>query len=98
MIPDARPAAATFPTIAEVAMARQRARHRHLRDRARGRAPLTSLRAFAPNVPAMIVWGVLIVAVVGAGFAAFLVGRVIAVPVIGHATWHAYRGLVRSDA
>ena len=45
-----------------------------------------------------IVWAVLIVAVIAAGFALFLAGLVIAVPVIGHATWHAYRDLVRVAA
>jgi uncharacterized membrane protein len=60
-------------------------------------AVLTSLRAFAANPPAMMVWAALIVAVIAAGFALFLVGLVVAVPVIGHATWHAYRDLVRAD-
>jgi uncharacterized membrane protein len=57
-------------------------------------AVLTSLRVFTANVPAMIVWGILIVALTMAGFAAWFVGLVVAVPVIGHATWHAYRDLV----
>ncbi len=57
-------------------------------------AVLTSLKAFGANVPAMIVWGLVIAAVIGAGFALFFVGLVVAVPVIGHATWHAYRELV----
>ena len=57
-------------------------------------AVLTSLRAFGANVPAMIVWGMLIVVLTAAGFALFFVGLVVAVPVIGHATWHAYRALV----
>jgi len=57
-------------------------------------AVLTSLKAFAANVPAMIVWGLTIIAVVGIGFALYFVGLVIAVPLIGHATWHAYRALV----
>lgn len=57
-------------------------------------AVLTSLRAFAANVPAMIVWGATIVIVVGAAFALFFVGLAFVVPVIGHATWHAYRALV----
>ena len=61
-------------------------------------AVLTSLRAFAANVPAMIVWAALIVAVIAAGFALAVVGLVFAVPLIGHATWHAYRDLVRADA
>jgi uncharacterized membrane protein len=57
-------------------------------------ASLTSLRAFATNMPAMIAWGLLIVVVlVGLGFATWFAGLVV-VPVIGHATWHAYRDLV----
>jgi len=61
-------------------------------------AVLTSLRAFGANVPAMIVWGSIIVALTAAGFALFFVGLVIAVPVIGHATWHAYRALVETGS
>jgi len=57
-------------------------------------ASLTSLRAFAANVPAMIAWGVLIVLLVALGFATWFAGLVVVVPVIGHATWHAYRDLV----
>src|SRR5512147_1379412 len=57
-------------------------------------AVLTSLRAFGANVPAMIVWGLAIIAVVGIGFALYFVGLVVAVPLVGHATWHAYRALV----
>jgi uncharacterized membrane protein len=57
-------------------------------------AVLTSLRAFAANVPTMIVWGLLIAVLTAAGFALLFVGLVVAVPVIGHATWHAYRALV----
>ena len=57
-------------------------------------AALTSLRAFAANVPAMIVWGILIVLLTAAGFATAFLGLVVAIPVVGHATWHAYRELV----
>jgi uncharacterized membrane protein len=57
-------------------------------------AVLTSLKAFGANVPAMIVWGLTIIALVGAGFALYFVGLVVAVPLVGHATWHAYRALV----
>jgi uncharacterized membrane protein len=57
-------------------------------------AVLTSLKTFAANVPAMIVWGLAIGVLVSAGFALFFLGLVVAVPVIGHATWHAYRALV----
>jgi uncharacterized membrane protein len=57
-------------------------------------AALTSLRAFTANVPAMIVWGFIIVVLTAAGFATWFAGLAVAVPVIGHATWHAYRELV----
>jgi len=57
-------------------------------------AGLTSFKAFADNVPAMIVWGIAIVALVAAGFALAFSGLAVAVPLIGHATWHAYRALV----
>ena len=57
-------------------------------------AVLTSLKAFGESVPAMLVWGLVIAAVIGAGFALWFVGLVVAVPVIGHATWHAYRDVV----
>jgi uncharacterized membrane protein len=57
-------------------------------------AVLTSLRAFSANVAAMAVWGAIIIALTAAGFALAFVGLVVTVPVIGHATWHAYRALV----
>jgi uncharacterized membrane protein len=34
------------------------------------------------------------VLVVGAGFATLFFGLVVAVPVVGHATWHAYEDIV----
>ena len=57
-------------------------------------AVLTSAKVFAANPLPIAVWGALIVAVVAAGFAAYFVGLVVAVPLIGHATWHAYVDLV----
>jgi uncharacterized membrane protein len=57
-------------------------------------AGLASLKAFAANVPAMVVWAIVIVTLVGAGFALAFAGLAVAAPVIGHATWHAYRALV----
>lgn len=57
-------------------------------------AVLTSLKAVSANVGAMVVWALLIVALVSAGFATWFLGLVVAVPVIGHATWYAYRELV----
>jgi uncharacterized membrane protein len=57
-------------------------------------AVITSFMALGRNVPAMLVWALLIVLLVGAGFATLYIGLVFAVPVLGHATWHAYRDVV----
>lgn len=53
-----------------------------------------SVKAVLRNLPAMTLWAFLIVLVVGAGLGAFYVGLVVALPLIGHASWHAYRDLV----
>ena len=57
-------------------------------------AVLTSVKAFGTNLPAMLLWGLIITVVIGAGFALWFAGLVVAVPVIGHGAWHAYRDLV----
>ena len=57
-------------------------------------AALTSVRALFTNPLPLATWALLIVAIIGIGFATFFVGLVVAVPLIGHATWHAYRSLV----
>jgi uncharacterized membrane protein len=63
-------------------------------------AAITSVRALAANPGPLALWAALIVTLVAAGFATLFVGLIVAVPVIGHATWHAYRDLVgaASDA
>ena len=55
----------------------------------------TSLRVTARDLPAMVVWAALILVLVAAGFASGLVGMIVVFPLLGHATWHAYRELVR---
>jgi uncharacterized membrane protein len=55
----------------------------------------TSIRVTLADLPAMILWAALIVILVGVGFATFLVGMVAIFPLLGHATWHAYRDLVK---
>jgi uncharacterized membrane protein len=57
-------------------------------------AALTSVRALLANFGPLTFWALLIVVIVGLGFATLFVGLVVAVPLIGHATWHAYRDLV----
>ncbi|WEN41528.1 hypothetical protein CKCBHOJB_01081 [Thauera sp. GDN1] len=58
-------------------------------------AAMTSLRAVQTNFDTMMLWAVMIVLLVGIGFASMMVGMVILLPLVGHATWHAYRDLVR---
>jgi len=65
-------------------------RHAGARD-----AMLTSLRAVLANIPAMIIWSAMLVVLTGIGFATLLFGMIVVIPVLGHATWHAYRDLVR---
>lgn len=54
----------------------------------------TSVVAVSENVGPMLLWSGLIVALVLTGFATFMVGLVLTLPLLGHATWHAYRELV----
>jgi uncharacterized membrane protein len=55
----------------------------------------TSVKATLYNLPAMVVWAALIVIMTAVGFATLLLGMIIVAPLLGHATWHAYRDLVR---
>ena len=53
----------------------------------------TSVEAVRTSPAALLLWGALIVLFVGAGIATFLLGLIITLPLIGHASWHAYRDL-----
>ncbi|MFM9940121.1 MAG: DUF2189 domain-containing protein [Hyphomicrobiaceae bacterium] len=53
-------------------------------------AAVASVRAVLLNLKPMALWAALIVVIMAAGFATVLAGLVIAFPLIGHATWHAY--------
>lgn len=59
---------------------------------------LASIGALARNPGAMIVWAATIVTFTAVGFMTFHLGLVILMPLIGHATWHAYRDLVEPAA
>ena len=53
-------------------------------------AARASLAAVWLNPRPMALWAGLIVVIMAAGFATLLAGLVLAFPLIGHATWHAY--------
>jgi len=57
---------------------------------------LASFSALLRNPGAMLVWAFLIVALTLLGFLTFHVGLVVMMPIIGHATWHAYRDLIEA--
>lgn len=61
-------------------------------------AVVTSIHAVLRNKRAMLVWVMLIVTAVLIGFATALAGLVVTMPLIGHATWHAYRETVDASA
>jgi uncharacterized membrane protein len=54
----------------------------------------TSVAAVRLNPRPMLLWAALIVLLVAIGMVPGLIGLTVAVPVIGHATWHAYRDIV----
>ena len=61
-------------------------------------AVLTSWRVVLANPGPMAVWAALIMLLVLVGFATAMLGLIVVVPVLGHASWHAYRSLVDASA
>lgn len=57
-------------------------------------AGLTSIRACLQNPGVMLLWGALITTVIVLAMLPWFLGLFVAGPVIGHATWHAYRHIV----
>jgi uncharacterized membrane protein len=55
------------------------------------------VRALAVNPLPLALWAALIVLLISAGFATLFVGLLVTVPVVGHATWHAYEEIVGGD-
>lgn len=54
----------------------------------------TSIRAVMANKGPMAVWGLIVAAGLVIGSIPFLLGLIIILPVLGHATWHLYRRVV----
>ena len=61
-------------------------------------AIVTSVNAVLRNKSAMAVWILLIVAITAVGFATALLGLALAIPLLGHATWHAYKDTIDASA
>lgn len=61
-------------------------------------AIIVSVRAVLENFWTMMVWAWLIALLSAVGIATLFVGLIVTFPLVGHATWHAYRELVNGDA
>jgi uncharacterized membrane protein len=60
-------------------------------------AMIVSFNAVRLNFLPMLAWGAIIVVLSGLGIALFYVGLVVAMPLVGHASWHAYRDAVAPE-
>ncbi len=58
-------------------------------------AVVTSVVAVVLNARTMLVWAVLVVLFTGAGMVLGYVGLAVTLPLLGHASWHAYRATIR---
>lgn len=61
-------------------------------------ALLTSARAVGENPVPMTLWALVILVATAASIVTGMVGFLVTVPVIGHASWHAYRDLVDTES
>jgi uncharacterized membrane protein len=57
-------------------------------------ALVTSVNAVAENPLPLVLWAFIIMVLTGLGFATALLGLVIVLPWLGHASFHAYKELV----
>lgn len=60
-------------------------------------AATTSFKAVLKNPVTMFLWALVITLIIGLGILSFDLGLIIAMPLIAHASWHAYRDLVNVD-
>jgi uncharacterized membrane protein len=59
-------------------------------------AMVTSVRAVQKNPGALVFWAFIIAALLFLGLASALVGLIVVLPLLGHASWHVYRKLVKA--
>jgi uncharacterized membrane protein len=60
-------------------------------------AAATSIKAVLHNPLTMVLWGLIVAAALLIGSLPFFVGLAIAIPVLGHSTWHLYRKAVVAE-
>jgi len=60
-------------------------------------AILTSLKAFAQNLVVLLVWAAVIAALVFVALLPGLLGLLVVLPILGHASWHIYRRVLYDE-
>ena len=60
-------------------------------------ALLTSVRAVGENPVPMLIWALVILVSTSLSILTGMLGFLVTVPVLGHASWHAYRDLVDTE-
>lgn len=58
----------------------------------------TSMKLVWNNLPAMIAWGAMVIALFALCVATGLLGMIVIFPLLGHATWHAYVAVAQPEA
>jgi len=61
-------------------------------------AVLTSCQAVLVNPTTLAIWAALIMGLTVLGLASLMIGLVVVIPILGHASWHAYRDLVDTSS
>jgi uncharacterized membrane protein len=56
----------------------------------------TSVALVWNNLPVMLTWGLIVLALFLLGLASGLLGLIVVFPLLGHGTWHAYRAVMTS--
>lgn len=60
-------------------------------------AMATSMKLVWNNLPTMIAWGAMVLVLFAACLGTGLIGMIIIFPLLGHATWHAYKAMARPE-
>jgi uncharacterized membrane protein len=60
-------------------------------------AVITSINAVLRNRTVLYLWACMIVVIVIIGFATAFIGFIVLMPLVGHATWHAYKETINAD-
>ena len=53
----------------------------------------TSISLVFRNLPVMLTWGAIVLALTLIGIATGLVGLIVIFPLLGHGTWHSYKAM-----